>query len=383
MAWIGPAVGAGIGALGGALSGGSDNHIGPGEYVPDWMRSDLEDLYNQVFQLQTPEYYQGNLVAGMTPGYEQALQQAYAYGAPGGMGYDASQALFGAGYAGLPGIGAGMDYLNQMQARGPNQFQFDQGTYDQVMENLLPGIAPALEAGMRDDVRAFTEQYVPGVELQGSLGGDYWGTMPAQQTAIGARGLADREYDLFADLLTNAQNQATEAAYGAGGANLTAAQALDQSLLSGYQGFGNMGVNTLGAGFDLGAQGIGMGQQAGLADLGYDQSLIDAEMAKWDFEQSAPWTALQNQMYMLPKFGNAMGASAPSNFGTGGTSAAADAWQGAMAGLGIYGMGQDAGWWGGGGGSDYNIFGQNNYDPSNPFGTDWSAYEMPTLPTLG
>lgn len=357
MGWMGPAISAGIGAIGGALGGGGQEHIGPGDAVPKWMREQLKGLYNQVFDLQTPEYYGGELIAGRTPGYEQALEQAYGFGTPGGAGYDASQALLGAGYAGLPGIGQGMDYLSQMQSAGPREFQFDQGTFDTTMANLMPGVQGSFDAMMRDPTRQLTENILPGFSLGGSLSNTQWGTSPQNQSAIAMRGFNDLAADTYSGLYQNALNQAQQAGYGAGTQNLASGQGLDRNLLQGYGAFGGQGMQALGRGFDLGAQGIGMGQQAGVADLGYAQSLIDAEMAKWNFGQNAPWTALQTQMGMLPRYGNAMGAQLPPGFGQGGQSGFANALQGAQAGLGIYGMGQDAGWWGGGGGG-----GDTTYD---------------------
>lgn len=386
MGWMIPAAAAGIGAIGGALGGGGQEHIGPGDAVPKWMRGDLRELYNNVFNLQAPEYYGGDLIAGRTPGYEDAISSMYGFNAPGGYGAMAPELFFGAAGAGLPGVGMGMDYLAGMQGAGPRQFEFDQGTFDTTMANLMPTISGQFQSIMRDPYRALTENVMPGIDLGASMSGTSWGTSPVNRTAIAQRGFDDRAADVYANLRTNAVNQAQGAGMTGGAANLASGQGLDAMMLQGYGNFGRMGGDLLGRGFDAGLSALRPGMAAGATDLGYAQSLIDAERAKWDFEQNAPWLEQQNKMQLLPRYGNALGGGLPTRFGTGGESMFANALTGAQTGLGIYGAGKDAGWWGssapvttsalggygmGQDGNWSNLLGQNPYDPSNPFGTDF------------
>ncbi|RLC09609.1 MAG: hypothetical protein DRI24_21510 [Deltaproteobacteria bacterium] len=74
---------------------------------------------------------------------------------------------------------------------------------------------------------------------------------------------------------------------------------------------------------------MGLGLKAGQMQQGYDQSLIDADMKKWNFEQQAPWLATQQKLNMLPQPGGAQPAQP-------GMSPWEGAMQGAQAGLGLY-----------------------------------------------
>jgi len=373
MGWA--AAAAGIGGLAGGLLGGGEEHIGPGDAVPKFMREPLGDLYWNVFDLQTPEYYGGQLIGDRTPGYENALAASYAYGAPGGAGYNIGSAFGQGGMPGISGVGQGMDYLQGMQQAGPRQFQFDQGTFDQTMSNLMPGVQGSFNAAMRDPTRQFTEQMLPGLELGAAMGGTPWGSDIASNRAIAQRGFNDLAADTYSGLYQNALNQAQQAGYGAGSMNLASGQGLDQNMLQGYGSFAGLGSDFLNRAYGIGQSNIGMGIGAGQQDLGYQQSIIDAERAKWDFNQNAPWIAQQQKMAMLPRFGNAMGTPLPPGFGTGGTSAFAGALQGMQSGLGIYGMGQDAGWWGGGGGGGSQpSWLRNAIGGDDPFNIGWAGF---------
>ena len=44
------------------------------------------------------------------------------------------------------GMGGYEAQLNALQNRGPNQFRFDQGTYQQLMDNAMPGLRSAVDA---------------------------------------------------------------------------------------------------------------------------------------------------------------------------------------------------------------------------------------------
>jgi hypothetical protein len=310
------------------------------------MKGDLQDLYNQVFDLQVPEYYGGNLVAPMTSGYEEALASLYGFSQPGGIGDVVPSTFVGAGMPGTEGVGLGMDYLSQMAGGGAPTYTFDQDLFEQTLSNLMPTVQGDYDAAMRDPIREFEEITIPGINVGASMGGDAWGTMPQQQGAIAARGLDDRAADTWSGLYSNAVNQAQAAGYGAGVENLNATQQFNQDMLGGYQSFANLGGDYIGSGFDTGLSAMDPAMVAGLTDLTYDQSVIDADKAKWDWEQQAPWDYQYMQQSMLPTFGNALGAPLPSGFGTGGQSSAAGALEGLWAGLGLYGMGHDQGWWG-------------------------------------
>ena len=326
---------AGVGALSGFL-GGNEEHVGPGDYVPDWLKDDWKMLGGQIADLQTPEYYQGQLVAEQNPWLQNALGGMAGYGQ--GMGGDIASLMQGAGTAGLGAFNQGLDYMSGLQG-SPNQFQYDQGTFDTTMQNLMPGLQGSFDEATRDINRNLNWNTLPGLDM--SFADAQGATKQGQASAL-ARGMAqDRSADIGSQLYQNALNQAQTAAYGAGGQNLASANNLQNQLLSQYGNYANIGSGMLNQAYNMGGQNLGMGLQAGQLQQGYDQSLIDAEMAKHNFGQQAPWLALQNQLNMVNA--QKMG-SAPQTTGMSGWEGAL---QGAQTGLGIYDAGRNRGWWGG------------------------------------
>lgn len=336
---------AGIGALGGML-GGNEEHIGPGDYVPDWLKSDWQNLGGQIGDLQTPQYYQDQMIASQNPWMQDALGGMAGYGAPGGMGGMAANQMFGAGSQALAGIGQGMDYMSGLQDRGPNQFQYDQGTYDQMFGNLTGGMQNAFDVGAQQMQQGFDWGTLPGLNMEAALGGAQGSTKQFQQGALGQAMTNQAIQQFGTDMWQNAANQAAQAGMSAGAQNLAGANAFDQSMMGNYQNFGQLGGALTGQGYDMGRSNLGLGLQAGQIQQGYDQSQIDADMAKWNFEQQAPWTALDTQLGMINQ--QKMGG-APGNVGL-------NPWegllQGAQTGLNVYNAGQEAFGWGGGGGGD-------------------------------
>lgn len=327
--------------IGGALAGGGGSEkIHPMEYVPEFLRQDYMDVAGGINNLVNPEYYGGDLVADQNQWLMDALSGAGGYGMPGGAGYDASNALYSAGYGALPAVQGGMDYLSSMAGRGPNTFEYDQGTYDQVMSNLTGGMQTAFDLGARDIQRGFDWDVLPGLNMENAMRGGQGSTKKYQAGALG-QALADENIMKFGSgLWTNAANQANQAGYGAGIANLNTANAFDSGVLDAYGNYGRLGSDMISGGFDLGAKSLGMGLDAGKFQLGYDQSEIDALIKKHNFEQQAPWIATQTKMGMMPGPGNPV-AGVPG----------LTAWEGALqAGLpwidDVISAGTDAGWWG-------------------------------------
>ncbi|MGB2337722.1 MAG: hypothetical protein ACPH5V_10435, partial [Alcanivorax sp.] len=140
----------------------------------------------------------------------------------------------------------------------------------------------------------------------------------------------------------NANQTANNNAMTAGAANLNTANTFDSNMVNGYNSMAQTGGNLVGNAYEMGMSNMDMGLQAGQLQQGYDQSLVDADIARWNFEQQSPWMTAQNKLAMLPS----PGGYTP---GTPGMSSFEGAVNGAQAGLGIYNAGQDAGWWGSGG----------------------------------
>lgn len=99
------------------------------------------------------------------------------------------------------------------------------------------------------------------------------------------------------------------------------------------------------------APGVDMSKTAGLGAAGaatdaYQQKQIDANKARFDFNQMSPWDALQRyQGGITGQYGGTQTATQPyypSN-------PFANILGGAAGAMGIFGMGKDFGWWGGAG----------------------------------
>lgn len=321
------------GALaGGLLGGGGTENIGPGDMIPKWARQDWQRTGRNIRNLQDPTSYGGPWSAGLNPMLNQSWMGGMAFGQPGGAGANAANisGLAGAGMLGY-GTGQGMDYMNQLRSQGPQQFKYDQGTFNQVMGNLTPGLQGAYDAAMRDPIRQYSEQTIPGINQGAVASGQGFGTRPQNQSAIAARGLADRGADTASGLWMNAANQANQAGYGAGGMNLQSGQALQQNLLGGYSNMANQGGQLLNQGYNMGAQNLQMQNTIGGQRQAYEQQLFDRQREQWNEQQNLPWTAQQNRQNLYA------GLSGGTNQG-GTNTGFSNAVNGAQLGLGLYNM---------------------------------------------
>lgn len=334
MSW-GAVGSAAIGAVGGALGGGKD---GPDAHdiLPPWLHQDWQQLGGQIVGLETPEYYGGQLIADQNPWLQNALGGMAGWQDGIGQQLMGVNALGGIGAA-QEGMRGGLDYLSELRSM-ESPFQYNQGVFDQTMGNLMPGLQGQFDAATRDINRDLNWSTLPGIDMAG-VGAGHMGSTKVGQMGALATGMAqDRAGDIGSALYTNAANQAHGAAMDAGRMNLDFAG----SMVDDYGSFSELGNRYMGSAYDMGVGNLGMGFDAGNYQQNYDQSRIGAEMDKWNFNEQAPWTALSEQLRML------MSQSSNPAPNTG-----MSPWEGAMnginAGLGIYGMGQDMGWWGSGG----------------------------------
>ena len=330
MSW-GAIGAAGVGAVGGILAGGNEEHIGPGDIMPRWLHDDQQRVGESIMNLPTPEYYGGQLIADQNPYMQQALAGMGGYGD--GRGGRMADLSYLAGIGGLNQFGEGMRHMDRLAGDG---FMYDQGTFDQTMGNLMPGLQGAYDAATRDITRDLNWNTLPGIDMASSQLGLQGNSKVGQASALERGMAADRAADVGSALWMNAANQAHEAAMRGGLADLD----LGQNLVGQYANYGNMGGQMLNQGYNMGLSNLGVGMEAGQAQQLYDQSLIDAEMDKWNYNQMAPWIATeqQNNMILAHRMGSTPHTTGASAWETG--------LQGLQAGLGIYSAGQDAGWWG-------------------------------------
>jgi hypothetical protein len=194
--------------------------------------------------------------------------------------------------------------------------------------------------GAQNIQQGFDWNMLPGLNMANALGGGGANTKFGQAGALG-QSQANRNITQFgSDLWGQANQMANQNAYGAGTQNLGSANAFDQNMLNQYGQFAQLGGNQMGQAYDMGTGNLGLGLRAGQMDQGYQQSLIDSQMKKHNFEQQAPWIDQNQRLAMMKNF--EMGTMPQ----TQGMSGWEGALQGAESGLGVYDMGKEQGWWG-------------------------------------
>jgi hypothetical protein len=363
MTW-GQVGAAGVGAVaGGLFGGGGQEHIGPGDMIPKWAKKDWMQAGGNIANLQDPTSYGGNWSAGVNPMLMKSWNQAGGFGGPNGIGGQAANTMMGSGNQALNfGLGGGMDYMSQLMGQGPSQFQYDQGTYNQVMNNLQPGLQGAYNAAMRDPTRQFEEQTLPGINMGAIGSGGQFGTKSFNQGAIAARGLQDRAADTASGLWQNAANQANQAAYGAGGLNLQSGQNLQNNLLSQFGNYAQLGSGMINQGYNMGRGNIDLLNQIGGQRQAYEQSVIDRNREQWNEQQNLPWQATQNRLNL---YAGLSGGSQTPGVNTG----FANVTNGLQLGAGLYNMFNQ------GGGGGYGYTGPGSYAQTPLVGPQSLAYQ--------
>ena len=220
---------------------------------------------------------------------------------------------------GMDAMNAGMDYTSQLQHQGAPQFQYDQGLYDQTMANQMGGYQGMFDSGAQDIQRNFDWNMLPGINMGNALSQGQGATKVGQSTALGQAMTGKNIQDFGLGLWGQANQMANQNAYGAGTQNLNSQQNLNDQVLRNYGNYSQLGSGMGQNAFNMGRDALNMGAKAGTFQQAYDQSLIDADKAKWDFEQQAPWTAVGQKVNWV----NQGRGGAPSNTG-------ASPWEGAL-----------------------------------------------------
>jgi hypothetical protein len=310
-------------------------------------------------------------------GYMQDMPYMQAYGGPyaAAMNPMLSQAygsMFDTGRGMLPGAqdmrSQGMqgysDYLGKMLNTGPRQFQYDQGLYDQTMQNIMPGLQSSAALQGKLSSRALDSNLG---QLMGAAGtSGQFGTNLSSKLSQGAASATALSQEALQRNLQNlymgGANMANRNAYGAGMANFGAGQNFDRNMLSGYGNMTNMGASAM-------KDALGFMGQAGMGQQRYDQFATDMERKQFMDRQSIP---LQDAMARAQ-----LGSSIGKAFGTTTQKSKNDfslfdkIGMTAQLGQSLAGMGSGlGGFFGGGGGSPYG-FGQGQVGFSDPMQGWW------------
>lgn len=288
------------GAIGGALGGGSKDPIPDIKHIwgKDIAEQYIRPLQKELFGMDPLQYFPGSTVAPLNPGLSGAYQGMIDYGMSNP--YQSQMGLQGA--AGLNALTGGNQYLQNMMGQGAPTFQYDQGTFDQTMQNLMPGLQGTYEDVTRDMMRDLNFNQLPGLDLSVAGAGGFGSSRGELGRAMTQGMTADRMADVGSQLFQNALNQSQAAAMSGGQQNLQSALQTPRTLLQGSQGLAGIGLPGIGDAYSAGVSGLGLAQQGGLGLQGYLQSLTDADVNRWNFEQGAgrqniqDILNLQNQM---------------------------------------------------------------------------------------
>ena len=219
------------------------------------------DQAKNIYNMGTPNYYPGETVAGFDPAQKAAQQATLGYT----MGPRAASQQMAAEGSLIQGLSGQID---------PNAYNpMANALTQQVMGNLKGNILPGL--------RQQTMTYQPGVGSRGNL---------VQNKAI-ANAVQQGLTKPMADLYTNAYNQAQQRAVQSG-------QLYPSIMSAPLSMYGAMS---------------GVGQQR----QGMRQRQMDADMARYQYEATAPQQALANYMKSISgDYGGTETKVAPSEFGT-------------------------------------------------------------------
>lgn len=334
MAWMAmaaqmaPAV---IGGISGALGGG-----GSGDPVADmrqvWGRKylpDIKALRNQIGGLDDRTFYEGQTYADLDPAQAAAYQGMVNFG----MNNPAYGMQLGQGQLGLGNLGMGSSFLNQQMRAGAPQFQFDQGLFNQSMENLMPGLQGTYDDLTRDITRDLNWNQLPGLDLNLSAAGGMGGSR-GQLAGGMLQGMAqDRMADVGSQLYQNALNQSFGAGMTSGQENLGGYLQNQQQLLGGASQLAGRGLPGIGDAYGTGISNLQTLLAGGTGFQQQQQLGIDEAIARFNYNRDQPYRDIADKtgLYSGIHFPTGQAVSAPPGMNT------LDAiLSGAQAGAGIY-----------------------------------------------
>jgi len=261
----------------------------------------MDQFIGQLGSMPGLEAYGGQYVADMNPMLSDAL--AAMFNNPQGQQYaEQMSGQYGSDLANL-GLEQYMDQLTQMRGQGPLQFQYDQGTFDQIMNNAMPGLESAVDMNGRLTTRQLGSDLAQ-LRAAGGLGGN---TKVGQGSAL-ATALAQENADKF---VTNAYNSAFGAAnqggMAGGQANMAGQDAYNRNMLGAGMNLAGMGFGNMAAGNAQNAANIAMMGQAGNAQQLYNQAALDGDRQQFMDAQNIPYQDTINRLNIMSNVGAQFG----------------------------------------------------------------------------
>ncbi len=226
----------------------------------------MQDSLNAITGQQWSGY-DGPWAAGSNPMMDASMGQGFGFG---------QSALQGGQNFMNQGMQGYADRLGAMGNTGPRQFQMDQGTFNQQMQNMMPGMQGAAAMQGLMGSRALQSDLGQLTAAAGQSGG--FGSNPLSKlsnSAASATALNNEATQRnVQNMYMNAAGQANQAAMGAGQANLRSGQAFDMGQLSGYGKLAGMGQN-------MASMGLRNMYNAGNMQYGLDQAQVQGGLANY------------------------------------------------------------------------------------------------------
>lgn len=267
--------------------------------------NEAQSIYDKQKAANDPGYT-GNFVAQptdlQTGGANSLMQFA------GGVGADSAYKAFQAGdvmtnlgaQATSGSIGALNAFANR-NATGQNIAAASQYANNPFMDSMVT-------AATRDATRNFNEVTTPGINMNAAAGGNLNSTRTGVAAGIAQRGLQDTIADTSAQLRGAAYQQGISASQQDAAA---AAAALGQAGQLGA-GLTNAGIGSVNAGSNVAMNNANMFNIGNTLATANNQAPIDNALAKLDYQNTQPWTNLNNYAGVAMGTGQ-MGGTSVSN----------------------------------------------------------------------
>lgn len=315
----------------------------------------------RLYQGGGPQYYPGSTIAGPSSQTLNAENNATIL-AGRSIGMDAldpaqgylTNVLTGAYRANNPYTNVGSSVYQTPVTNGALWKDNPFASMDTLSQASNPYLSAMIDAASRDSTRNFNSAVMPSIASQFSAGGRYGSGAQVQ-------GINDATYNL-ANKLTDSAAAIRGADYAQRLGLVGATQQQKMGLqANAWNTATNLAANAFGQerGFEQQAAGMlpSIGQmrnQLAWSDLGKlnavgaqvdarNQANLNADIARWDYNQNLPWQNLGRYSQILQGWGGGQSSSSQSQQG----SMLSNALGGAMLGNSLYGLGSAAGLWGG------------------------------------
>lgn len=332
------------------------------EYLKDIYKQQGLSNYQDLGNLQDRQYYPGNHTANINKRLDTSLNQMSDYA--NNFGGKVKNNQYGAGLRGLKGLDNGLNFTNQLAQQGPNQFGYDQNTFNTTMNNLMPGLQESYNAATRGNNEQLNWSTLPGLQMGGVGANIQGGTKLGQAGALAQSNTDNLNRSIGASMWQNAANQAQQAGMQGGALNLSSQNQFGTDIMQGYGSIANQGLPQLANANNTAKGNIGLKNAAGQYEQQHNQNRIDNKTRAYMYNQDAPYNDLQAR-FNMQNAGLPGGQGGP---GVPGMSRWEGGIQGFQNGMGMVNAYNDI--WGSGYAAPANI-----YQPDETAGVDWNTFQ--------